>query len=88
MYWGGFSQTIKVTNQQTSTPLEGVNISSTTVGKSIDTDAEGQAQISVFKGSEDILLRLPGFKSLSLSYNQIQSTQFKVEMIPINFNLD
>lgn len=88
VYYGSFGQTVSIVNQQTANPLKGVNLISTAPRASTVTNADGQAQISAFKGSEQIILRLPGYKTLTLSYKQLQASQFKVEMTPPNFNLD
>jgi hemoglobin/transferrin/lactoferrin receptor protein len=82
------SQTVTVVNQKTAKPLKDVSLSSTKPKVSAVTDNIGQAEIGKFKGSEKILIRSIGYETLLLSYRQIQEKNFKIEMIPFDFNLD
>jgi len=82
------AQTVTIVNQQTSKPLEEVSLISTNPKASAVTDKTGQAEIGKFKGSERILIRSIGFETLLLSYRQIQEKNFRIEIIPFDFNLD
>lgn len=86
--WVSFGQTTSFINQQTYKPLENVRLSSENSSVSVFTNAKGLVDITRFKGSERIIVRLIGFKTLQLSYNQIEEMDFLILMEPFDFNLD
>lgn len=83
-----FSQTITITDEQSKVPLEWVVLISENPKQSVVTNAKGQADISSFKGSKEIIIRSLGYKSIILSYKQLEQLEFVIELETYNLNLD
>jgi len=84
----GFSQIITITDKESGQPLDLVTLSSDQPKAFTVTNAEGQADITPFKGAVQIEIRLIGYQSLRLSYLQLDSLQFLAEMSQTSINLD
>jgi len=82
------AQTVTVIDQQTGESLEGVVLMSEGYQTSVVTNAEGQADISAFRGSETILIRSLGYKTRVLSFSQIEASNFEVALKQSILNLD
>jgi hemoglobin/transferrin/lactoferrin receptor protein len=52
------------------------------------TNIKGQADISAFKGAERIIIRSLGFKTLTISFGELESMTFMLFMDRSNINLD
>ena len=83
-----YAQTITVYEKETLQAMEFVTIVSERLNKSTITNAEGQADISVFKDFDEIQIRSLGFKTLILSFNELEERDFKIYMERSNLNLD
>lgn len=83
-----FSQTITIKDQETKKPLNLVTLSSQNPNAFAITNSNGQADISVFKGSEKIEIRMLGFHSILKSFNELSSEGFVLFMESSNLNLD
>lgn len=85
---GIFAQTLTVVDQSTKKPLYLVNIGSESQGKSVTTNEKGKADITAFKGLSDLSIRFVGYRTISTSYAELESKQFRIEMMhsPINLN--
>ncbi|MCB0516204.1 MAG: TonB-dependent receptor [Bacteroidetes bacterium] len=82
------AQTISIFDQKTETPLEGVTLSSQSPEAVVVSNAAGQADISSFKNSPNIEIRYLGYKTENLSYAQLATVNFVVELTYENFNLN
>lgn len=82
------AQVITIKDIETNRPLEMVTLHSETPKAFATTNAEGQADISRFKGSEKIGVQILGFKSVAMSYAEIKSLHFELRLAPSNLNLD
>ncbi len=84
----GFSQTVKVLDQENLQPLELATLSSLDPEASAITNLEGKAKVDDFKGSEQIQVRMIGYTTRVLSYKELEEAGFKIYMEPTNVNLD
>lgn len=82
------AQVIVVTDEETSAPLELVNITSMDPIKGTITNSKGQANFSDFQGLTRIRFNLIGYKTRELSYDQIASMNYTVELEKSGFTLD
>jgi len=83
-----YSQTITIKEQETKKPLNLVTLSSQTPNAFAITNTKGQADISEFKGTEKIEIRMLGFNTLVKSYDELSSAGFELLMESSNLNLD
>ena len=83
-----YAQVITITDKQTEKPLEGVVLISQKPQASILTNAKGQAEISTFRDAEEIQVSFLGYKTQVLSFNQIQSSDFKIALETSSLSLD
>ncbi|MBN2697445.1 MAG: TonB-dependent receptor [Bacteroidales bacterium] len=88
--WMGISyaQTVTVVDQLTEKPLEGVALISERPRASAVTNAIGQTEISEFANAEKIEVRSLGYKTLVVSYDQIESFNFEIELEQSSLVLD
>lgn len=84
----GFSQTITVKDKKTNLPIEMVSIVSSEPRVATFTNAKGQADISEFKGSQKIELRLIGYKPVQKSYAALDSMSFQITLEDAGLSLD
>lgn len=82
------AQVLTVYDKITLQPLELATISSESPRVFGVTNGRGQVNISDFKGSEKIEIRLIGFKTLQQSYVELESIQFNVKLEKAEFSLD
>jgi hemoglobin/transferrin/lactoferrin receptor protein len=82
------AQIITIKDQQTGSPLEAVVLSGQGVRTTAITNTVGQADISSFKGFKTILVRCLGFKTLELTYNQIEALNFEIFLEHTSMHLD
>ncbi len=83
-----FAQTITIKNKDTNQPIELVTLMDAKPNAFATTNAEGQADISVFRGSEKIIIRSLGYKTLTKSYAEMQAANFEVMLETSVLNLD
>lgn len=83
-----YSQTITVKDNDTGEPLELVTLISHDPKAFVTTNPKGQADISDFKGAEHIEIRSLGYKTLVMSYTDIKSQAFTVELDHSPLNMD
>src|SRR6056297_124504 len=83
-----YSQTVTVVDKHTQQPLNGVVLMSEQSRPPAITNAEGQADISAFRGSETMLIRTLGYKNIVLGYAQIQASNFEIALERSMMNLD
>jgi len=82
------AQTITIKDKETKLPIELVTLSSTKPIAYATTNANGQANISVFEGVEKVVIRTLGHKSVILSYDQLISGSQVIFLEHSNLNLD
>ncbi|PKV50671.1 hemoglobin/transferrin/lactoferrin receptor protein [Aquimarina sp. MAR_2010_214] len=83
-----FSQTITVKDLDTNKPLELVTLISKNPKSYIITNVKGQADISAFKETEKIEIRILGYRAVVKSYSELESDNFEVLLEMSNLNLD
>ncbi len=84
-----FSQTVTVKDKDTHRPIELVTIMNKSDQSTHSiTNADGQADISRFKGLGKIEIRTLGYKSITLSFKEIVADSFMVFLAKSNLNLD
>ncbi|NBC57410.1 MAG: TonB-dependent receptor [Bacteroidetes bacterium] len=86
--WISFSQNVSIFDHKTQKPLEGVSLISKNPKASATTNSEGKADISEFKGSKHIKVRLVGYTTMYLKYEKIVEKNFKIGLNAFGFNLD
>lgn len=82
------SQVINVKDHETGEPIEAATLISETPRAFATTNANGQADITAFKGAEKIQIRSLGYKPLTKSYSQLQESNFEIELEQSSLNLD
>jgi len=82
------AQRLLVFDSESNQPLSGVLIYSADPGKSVVTDSKGTAEIGLFKNQKSIIFQLLGFESKNVSWENLTTSQFKIELIPSQITLD
>jgi len=75
-----FSQTVKIKDQETGDPVEWVSLLSERPKAAVITNAEGQADLSAFRGSDKIIISRAGYKTVMLSFAEIESMSFEISI--------
>lgn len=83
-----YSQTLTVKDYETGKPLELVTLNNNNSEIYAVTDALGQADISVFKKTERIEIRLLGYKTIFKSYSELKKLNFLLELTLTGVALD
>lgn len=81
-----YSQVITVRNKETGGPVQSVVISVGTT--SVETNSNGQADISAFKSAEFIDFYKEDYKKSILSYVDIQALNFEIELVELHLKLN
>ena len=82
------TQTITIKDQASGAPLEMVALISKLPKAFINTDSNGQADISAFKGSEKIIVHLLGYSKVIASYEQFQDSSFVLHLPLSDFTMN
>lgn len=82
------AQVITIKDKENYQPLELVTLSSVSPQVSVITNARGQADITTFKGSTRIELRLLGYTPIIKSYLDIEKAGFQIYMGQSSISLD
>ncbi len=88
IYISVFSQTLKVTDSATDSPLVLVTVMSKNPLKATITNSKGEANLTGFKNSKIIEIKHLGYKTKKLSYNEIKKLNYKVSLIPSPLNME
>ncbi len=83
-----YAQSLTIRDQQSKQSLEGVVLISEKPQASAVTNSQGQVDISTFVNTEKIQIRSFGYKTIVLSYGQIQASNFDITMETSILNLD
>ncbi|RIJ33468.1 TonB-dependent receptor plug domain-containing protein [Pontibacter oryzae] len=81
------AQTVTVKAQVTHLPVEAALIYSNP-DNAILTNSQGKADISSLKGATQVTVRSIGYKSISLSFAELQNNEFQVLLLEDNVSLD
>ena len=76
----GFSQKVTVLDKTTSQPLPYILVKSNSSNLTLQTNNKGVVDISSLKQSDSISFSFVGYKTMVLSYGQIESAKFKIRM--------
>lgn len=82
------AQVVTIQDKETAQPLELATLISENPKAFATTNAQGQADISKFKGIEKIEIRLLGYAPITKSYAEIESNNFKVELEIFGISMD
>lgn len=82
------AQQVFVTDTSNKQALGGVLIFSMDPGRSVVTDSKGQATIEGFMGQQSIVFQLLGFESKIISWAELLTAQFNIELTPSQITLD
>ncbi|MFA5648056.1 MAG: TonB-dependent receptor [Bacteroidales bacterium] len=83
-----YAQNIIVKDKDSDTPLESVTITSTNPVALVVTNGRGQADISLFRGSNQIELRMMGYTTMWYSYKELEQLNFEVLLTTSIFSVD
>ena len=81
------AQTVKVVDRTTRSPLPEVLIYTTDQTKSTTTNAKGVAAVSAFNGADSIHFRYMSYKERVLSFKQLETNGYLVELTEDNIAL-
>lgn len=81
-------QSIRVLDGDSKMPLTGVLIFGTETNESEVSDKNGNANLSKFESQKTIHFQLPGYQSLTLSWEEIGKAGFLLEMLPGMIQMD
>ena len=82
-----FSQTVRIKDQETGEPVEWVSLASERPKAAAITNAEGRADISGFQGSDKIVISRTGYKTVTLSFAEIESMSFEISILATPIDL-
>ena len=82
------AQILTIIDQESGLPLEMVTIASAAPKAFVITNSEGQADITPFKNSETIEMRLIGYQTQTFSYQKLEEQQWLVELVQTSITLD
>lgn len=88
LYTAGYAQVVTVKDKESGHTLELVNISSEKPKTFTVTNAAGQANLSKFKGSDELVFQMLGYKTERFSFAQLEKKNFLVYLEPTNISLD
>ena len=83
-----YAQTVMIKDAQTSEPIEMATLISEEMNEFISTDQKGKADISALKEAQKIQIQRLGYHIKTLSFEEIESLGFIIELDPNNFNLN
>lgn len=83
-----FAQTITIKDSETNKELALVSLLSEKPNATAITNAKGQVDITSFQNSDQIKIRMLGFQSLTISYQEIIDNNNTILLHPSNYNLD
>ncbi len=82
------AQIITINDKITDQPIELVTIYSDSPNLYAITNAKGEADISKFKSATEIIIRRIGYRSVTLSYEDIRAQRFELYLSPSNISMD
>ncbi|MBI9063836.1 MAG: TonB-dependent receptor [Marinilabiliaceae bacterium] len=82
------AQVVQVTDKNSAQPLELVTIFSQSHLVNTVTNSKGTANLSEFRGLDEIIFRLVGYETTIFSYSELEQLNFKVSMEQSELSLD
>ena len=82
------AQVVTVVDERNNKPLSSVTFTAETIPSFSITNAKGKAAISAFAKAELIEIRLLGYETLRVSFEEIRSLGFVIKLEPADFDLD
>jgi len=82
------AQTVTVTDIITGQPLKQANLYSENPNIYATTNVNGQADVSAFKNTRVIYVRLIGYKTEVTNFTDLQELQFRFTLTPASVNMD
>jgi len=83
-----FGQQITIKDQVTRQPIEFVTLYSQSTSQSAITNIKGQADLSGFQGATDIVIRIMGYQSKTMSFEEIEAIDFVLFLEQSEFHID
>ncbi len=83
-----FSQVVTVLNSETGEPLELATLLTEKPRKVITTNGQGQADITPMTGANRIEIRMMGFETRLLSWEELKTNQYRISLKPKVISLD
>jgi hemoglobin/transferrin/lactoferrin receptor protein len=81
------AQTVTIKDKETKEPIELVSLISPVPAAQAETNIKGQADISAFKGADEITLRRLGYETKEISYAELEAMSFEIFLEPKPFNM-
>ena len=81
-------QVVTVEDKETGSALEFATLSSQDPRAAAITNRQGQTEVTAFRGAEQIEIRAMGYRPLIISYEEIRSDDFLVQLEPARISLD
>jgi hemoglobin/transferrin/lactoferrin receptor protein len=88
LYYFGHAQIVTVQDNENDQPVDLVTFISDNPKAFALTNPQGQAEITAFRGAKKIEVRLIGYQTLVLSYDDIERTAFLLKLNQTAINLD
>ncbi len=85
--WPAWAQIIKIKDQKTKEPVSLVILHSEKPPASVTTNENGQADISAFKGADEIIIRRVGYNTIVISYAELEKLSFELLLEPTPFEV-
>ncbi|WP_420388077.1 TonB-dependent receptor plug domain-containing protein [Roseivirga sp.] len=82
------AQVITVVDQENNTPLELVTIVSNSDNVVLTTNHKGQADITIFEGARAIQIRMVGYATVIMSFDELENQGFQVALEPTSVEID
>jgi hemoglobin/transferrin/lactoferrin receptor protein len=82
------AQVVTVTDVKTEKPLANATFVAEGNASFAVTNAKGKADISAFANAENIEIRLLGYETFRLSYDDMAEKEFRIALQPADFDLD
>lgn len=86
--YSGYAQLITIKDNETEKPIELVSLISEKPKAFALTNAVGQTDITEFKNSEKIEIRIQGYKTEEKSYTELEQVGFTLNLIRTGINID
>jgi len=87
-YFSALSQIVTIKDKETNEPIELVLLSSENSKYFVTTNAKGQADISNFVGQNKITIRIIGYETQLVSYNQLAVASFTIYLKTALLSID
>lgn len=87
LYTIAFAQTVTIKDMKTKEPVELVSLVSAIPEALAATNRKGQADISAFKGADEIIINRLGYETKRLSYAELEALSFELYLESKPFNM-